>query len=66
MSPCPQELEWGGRKKQANHHPHEHPRWERYWKKVDRMMIYWLAQGRGKDSAHEMGGSVKAFLRQGI
>ena len=64
--PCPQELEWGGRKEQVNHHPQEHPRWQRCWKKVTRVTIYQLAQGRGRDSAHEMGGSEKAFLRQGI
>ena len=64
--PCPQELEWGGRKEQVNHHPQEHPRWERCWKKVTRVTIYQLVQGRRRDSAHEMGGSEKAFLRQGI
>ena len=31
---------------------------------MTRVTIYQLAQGRGRDSAHEMGGSEKAFLRK--
>ena len=31
---------------------------------MTRVTIYKLAQGRGRDVAHEMGGSEKAFLRK--